>query len=182
VKRPSPTSPHEGRGQAVKDEESEGAVHGIEPTDTVPANSGRPKAHRQVLTPVLVEAILEHEYRPRGVRRARRPPAQLTVRGGPGRGRSTRGMTAARMKDGKLHPGQGAVVRLPPHCWRTPPQGWRMPFPPNDRGRKGAPTHAEATPHPVRSSVSARMTKILEAEGGAEAAARLASPHQTDHW
>jgi hypothetical protein len=26
------------------------------------------------------------------------------------------------------------------------------------------------------------MTKILEAEGGAEAAARLASPHQTDHW
>jgi hypothetical protein len=31
-------------------------------------------------------------------------------------------------------------------------------------------------------SASARMTKILEAEGGAEAAARLASTHQTDHW
>jgi hypothetical protein len=34
----------------------------------------------------------------------------------------------------------------------------------------------------VRPFASARMTKILEAEGGAEAAARLASPHQTAHW
>jgi hypothetical protein len=31
-------------------------------------------------------------------------------------------------------------------------------------------------------STSARMTKVLEAEGGAEATARLASPHQTAHW
>jgi hypothetical protein len=53
--------------------------------------------------------------------------------------------------------------------------------PPNAGGRKGLPAHAEATPHSVRSSASARMTKILEAEGGAEAAARLASPHQTAH-
>jgi hypothetical protein len=29
---------------------------------------------------------------------------------------------------------------------------------------------------------SARMTKILEAEGGVEAAARLAFPRQTAHW
>jgi hypothetical protein len=54
--------------------------------------------------------------------------------------------------------------------------------PPNAGGRKGLPAHAEATPHSVRSFASARMTKILEAEGGAEAAARLASPHQTAHW
>jgi hypothetical protein len=74
VKRPSPTSPHEGRGQAVKAEESEGADRGFEPTDTAQANSGRPKAHRQVLTPVLAEATLEHEHRPRGVRRVGRPP------------------------------------------------------------------------------------------------------------
>jgi hypothetical protein len=73
VKRPSPTSPHEGRGQAVKVEELEGAARGIEPTDTAPANSGRPKAHRQVLTPVLAEAAPEHEHRPHGVRRAGRP-------------------------------------------------------------------------------------------------------------
>jgi hypothetical protein len=57
-----------------------------------------------------------------------------------------------------------------------------MPFSPERWGRKGSPTHAEAAPHLVRSSASAQMTKILEAEGGAEVAARLASPHQTDHW
>jgi hypothetical protein len=91
MKRPSPTSPHEGRGQAVKAEESEvrpqvaltissaettssGCHHlstddsGHLPSNTAPANSGRPKAHQQVLTPVLAEANPEHEYRPRGVR------------------------------------------------------------------------------------------------------------------
>jgi hypothetical protein len=46
----------------------------------------------------------------------------------------------------------------------------------------GGSLHAEATPRSVRSSASARMTKILEAEGGAEAAARLVVPHQTAHW
>jgi hypothetical protein len=64
------------------------------------------------------------------------PPARLTMRGGPGRGRPARGTTAARMKDRKLHPGQGAAVRLPPHGWRTPPQGWRMPFSPKCWGKK----------------------------------------------
>jgi hypothetical protein len=54
--------------------------------------------------------------------------------------------------------------------------------PPNAGGRKGLPAHAEATPHSVRSSASARMMKILEAKGGAEAAAQLASPHLTAHW
>jgi hypothetical protein len=54
--------------------------------------------------------------------------------------------------------------------------------PPNAGGRKGSPAHAEATPHSVRSSASARMTKMLEAESRAEAAARLAPPHQTAHW
>jgi hypothetical protein len=73
VKRPSPTSPHKGRGQAAKAEESEGADRGFEPTDTAPANSGRLKAHRQVLTPALAEAAPEHEHRPRGARRAGQP-------------------------------------------------------------------------------------------------------------
>jgi hypothetical protein len=40
----------------------------------------------------------------------------------------------------------------------------------------------EVEPRLSSPSASARMTKILEAEGGAEAAARLASPHQTAHW
>jgi hypothetical protein len=44
------------------------------PTNTTPANGGRPKAHRQVLTPVLTEAVPEHEYRPRGIQRVVRPP------------------------------------------------------------------------------------------------------------
>jgi hypothetical protein len=54
--------------------------------------------------------------------------------------------------------------------------------PPDNGGRKGFPTPAKATPRSVRSSASARMTKILEAEGEAEAAAWFASPNQTDHW
>jgi hypothetical protein len=37
------------------------------PSNTAPANGGCPKAHRQVLTPVLTEVVPEHEYRPRGV-------------------------------------------------------------------------------------------------------------------
>jgi hypothetical protein len=44
------------------------------PINTAPANGGRPKAHRQVLTPVLAEANPEHKYCPRGVRRVVRPP------------------------------------------------------------------------------------------------------------
>jgi hypothetical protein len=44
------------------------------PSNTVPANSDRPKAHRQVLTPILAETNPEHEYRPRDVRRVERPP------------------------------------------------------------------------------------------------------------
>jgi hypothetical protein len=104
VKRPSLTSPHEGREPAIKAKEPEvrsaGGTDGLVgggnrfdrgsltygdhhlctndsghlPTNTAPANGGRPNAHRQVLTPVLVEAVLEHEYRPRGVRRVVRPP------------------------------------------------------------------------------------------------------------
>jgi hypothetical protein len=44
------------------------------PTNNAPANGGCPKAQRQVLTPVLAEAVPEHEYHPRGVRRVVRPP------------------------------------------------------------------------------------------------------------
>ena len=52
-----------------------------------------------------------------------------------------------------------------------PPQ-----FPPPDAGgRGGTPAHAKAGPGSP--PAPARMMKILEAEGGAEAAARLASPH-----
>jgi hypothetical protein len=49
--------------------------------------------------------------------------------------------------------------------------------PPDTGGRKGLPTHAEAAPRLASPSAPARMMKIIEAEGGAEAAARFASPH-----
>jgi hypothetical protein len=47
---------------------TDGGVHLS--TNTTPASAGHPKAHRQVLTPVLAEAAPEHEHRPRGVRRS----------------------------------------------------------------------------------------------------------------
>jgi hypothetical protein len=77
-----------------------------------------------------------------------------------------------------LHRGQAAAVRLPPHGWRTPPpQSWRMSFSPECwrkkrvAGPRGGRPQLGAPPSP------ARMMKILEAEGGAEAATWLVSPH-----
>jgi hypothetical protein len=50
---------------------TDGGVHLS--ASTTPASAGRPKAHRQVLTPALAEAAPEHEHRPRSVRRAGQP-------------------------------------------------------------------------------------------------------------
>jgi hypothetical protein len=84
----------------------------------------------------------------------------------------------ARTKDEMLHPGQAAAVRLPPHGWRTPPpQSWRMVSTPRCRRRKRIANPREGKPRLASLPALARMMKILEAEGGAEAAARLASPH-----
>jgi hypothetical protein len=106
------------------------------------------------------------------------PPVQPMAQGGPGRGRPTRGTTVARVEDGQLHPGQAAAVRLPPHGWRTPPpQSWRMPFSPECRRKKRVASPRGGRPQLSAPSSPARMMNILEAEGGAEAAARLASPH-----
>jgi hypothetical protein len=156
VKRPSPTSPHEGRGQAAKAEESEGADRGFEPTDTAPVNSGRPKAHRQVLTPVLAEAAPEHEHRPRDVRRAGRPPgaadgARRTWTW-PARTRHDHHPDEGR----KAAPCPGSSSSPSPHGWRKPPQGWRMPFSPKCWGeekgyrptRRQPPTRCAPPPQP----------------------------------
>jgi hypothetical protein len=68
MKRPSLTSLYEGREPAIKAKEPEASAGGSLtygdhhlstddsghlPTNTAPANGGRPNAHRQVLTPVL---------------------------------------------------------------------------------------------------------------------------------
>jgi hypothetical protein len=120
------------------------------------------------------ETVPEHEYHPRGIRRV----VQSTVQGGPGRSRPARGTAVARVEDGQLHPGPAAAVRLPPHGWRMPPpQSWRMPFSPECQRKKLVADPCGGRPQLAPPSSPARMMKILEAEGGAEATVRLASPH-----
>jgi hypothetical protein len=71
-----------------------------------------------------------------------------------------------------------AAVRLPRHSWRAPPpQSWRMVSTPRSRRKKRDASPREGRPWLASPSSPARMMKILEAEGGAEVAARLASPH-----
>jgi hypothetical protein len=139
------------------------------PTNTAPASGGHPKAHRQVLTPVLAT-------------RTRTGPSQNTSTALAAYGvlcdPPVQPATVARVEDGQLHPVLAATVRLPPHGWRMPPpQSWSMPFS-HERQRK----KRVASPRKGRLQIGAppspaRMMKILEAEGGAKAAARLASPH-----
>jgi hypothetical protein len=120
------------------------------------------------------EAVPEHEYCPRGVRRVVQP----TTQGGPRRSQPARGTAVARVEDGQLHLVQEAAVRLPPHGWRTPPpQSWRMSSSPECRRKKRVAGPRGSRPRLAPPSSPARMMKILEAEGRAEAAAQLASPH-----
>jgi hypothetical protein len=139
------------------------------PNNTAPASGGRPKAHRQVLTPALAT-------------RTRTGPSQNTstaleaydVLCDP----PVQPATVARVEDEQLHPVLAAAVRLPPHGWRTPPpQSWRMPFSPECQRKKRVTSPRRDRPQLGAPPFPARMMNILEAEGGAEAAARLASPH-----
>jgi hypothetical protein len=103
---------------------------------------------------------------------------QPTAQGGPGRSRPARDTAVARVEDEQLHPVQEATVRLPPHGWRTPPpQSWSMPFSPECRRKKRVASPRGGRARLSSPSATARMMKILEADGGAEAAAWLASPH-----
>jgi hypothetical protein len=190
--RPSFTSPRGGREPAIKAKEPEarsaGGTDGVVggetfsgchhlstddighlPTNTAPASGDRPKARRQVLTPILAT-------------RTRTGPSQNTstalaaydVLCDP----PVQPATVARTEDGMLHPGQAAAIRLPPHGWRTPPpQSWRMSSSPGCRRKKRFAGPRGGRPRLAPPFSPARMMKILEAEGGAEAAARLASPH-----
>jgi hypothetical protein len=137
--RPSFTSPHGGREPAIKAKESEarsaGGTDGLVgggnrlgrgsltygdhhlstddsghlPTNTAPASGGRPKAHRQVLTPVLATRTRMGPSQNTSTALAAYDvlcdlPVQPTAQGRPGRGRPTRGTTVARVEDGQLHP------------------------------------------------------------------------------
>jgi hypothetical protein len=67
---------------------------------------------------------------------------------------------------------------FPPHGWRTPPpQSWRMSSFRGCRRKKRVAGPRGGRPRFASPSSPVRMMKILEDEGGAEAAARLASPH-----
>jgi hypothetical protein len=193
--RPSFTSPRGGREPAIKAKEPEarsaggtdGAVGGETfsgchhhstddsghlSTNTTPASDDRPKAHRQVLTPVLAAKTRTGPSQNTSTALAAYdvlcdPPVQPA--------------TVARTEDGMLHPGRVAAVRPPPHGWRTPPpQSWRMVSSPGCRRKKRVASPRGGRPRLASPSSSARMMKILEAKGGAETVARLASPnHQT---
>jgi hypothetical protein len=67
---------------------------------------------------------------------------------------------------------------FPTHGWRTPPpHSWRMPLFPECWRKKRVAGPRGGRPQLGAPPSQARMMNILEAEGGAEAAARLASPH-----
>jgi hypothetical protein len=108
--------------------------------------------------------VPEHGCRPRGVRRVGRPPQQpATQRGSVVGGDAGSSARAARAGE--------PSVRQPPNALlpRSLREGAVRCL------RRGRPRLSSP-------SALARMSKILEAEGGAEAAAWFASPHQTAHW
>jgi hypothetical protein len=192
VRKSSPASPHEGRGQAVEAKEPEvrppvaptdssakttssGCHHlstddsGHLPTNTAPAYGGRLKAHRQVLTPVLAIGTRTGPSQNTNAALAAYdvlgdPPQQPAARGGPavggGTGSSAR-VAQVGEPDARQLPAPRTANALLPRSLREG-AGCR---PRGGRPRLAAP------------SSPARMMNILEAEGGAEAAARLASPH-----
>jgi hypothetical protein len=62
-----------------------------------------------------------------------------------------------------LHPGQAAVVHLPPHGWRTPPpQSWRRSFSPECWRKKRVTGPRGGRPQLGAPSSPARMMNILE--------------------
>jgi hypothetical protein len=144
LKRLSFASPHGGREPAIKAKEPEvwsaggtdgligrgnrfdrgsltyGDYHlctddsGHLPTNTAPANGGRPKAHRQVLTPVLALGTRTGPSQNTSAALAAYdvfcdPTVQSTAQGGPGRGRPARDQ----------HPcgGRAAVLRPSGRRW-----------------------------------------------------------------
>jgi hypothetical protein len=64
-----------------------------------------------------------------------------------------------------------------PRTARPPPGVEDAPLPRTSEEEPGHRPMREVEPRLSSPSATARMMKILEAEGGAEAAARLASPH-----
>jgi hypothetical protein len=123
---------------------TDGGVH--LPTNTAPASASRPKAHWQVLTPVL--ATKRERDRPRTrVPPSRRTTCCETLRCG--RPQSPRQRTECCTLVG---PQQFA---FPLHGWRTPPpQSWRMVSTPRCRRKK-----RDASPREGRPRLAPRPSK-----------------------
>jgi hypothetical protein len=113
-------------------------------------------------------AVPEHEHCPRGVRHVMRPPNSQ---------RRSKDQRWGRHR--RQH--QSRSCRKASRAAATSATGGERPSPRSLKEGVGRCLR-RGEPRLSPPSASARMTKILEAEGGAEAAARLASPHQTAHW
>jgi hypothetical protein len=137
-----------GVGNLVGRETFSGCHH----LNTAPAGARRPKAHRQVLAPALAGATPEHERRPRGAQRAGRPSGAAVG------ARKTWTWSARTRCDRRPDGGWNAAPWLGSSS--PPSPAWLKEasvgledalLPPNVGGRKGLPTHVEATPHSAHS-------------------------------
>jgi hypothetical protein len=132
------------------------------------------------------ETVLEHEHRPRGVRRVVRPPGAA---GGAGRtwtwparapprypcdGRAAMLRPSGRRRHRKQH--QSRSGRKARHVAADSATDGERPSPPTLREGAGRCSRGGGTQLGAPSS-PARMMNILEAEGRGEATARLALPH-----
>jgi hypothetical protein len=160
--------------------------------NATPADGGRPRAHWQVLTPVLATVARTRPSQNTNTALAAYdvlcdPPVQPAAREGPGRGRPAHGATNTRAADGlpcstpAVGGGTGsstraAQAREPDTRQLTAPRTANTLLPQTLREGAGCCPHGGGTQLGAPSS-PARMMNILEAEGNGEATARLALPH-----
>jgi hypothetical protein len=162
------------------------------PTNTAPANGGRPSAHWQVLTPVLATGartgLSQNTSTALGAYDVLcDPPVQPAVQEGLGRGWPAHGATDTRAADGQPRSapavgcGTGSSTRAaqagePDTRQLTAPRTANTLLPQTLREGAGHCPRGGGTQLGSPSS-PARMMNILEAEGKGEATAQLALPH-----
>jgi hypothetical protein len=162
------------------------------PTNTEPTCGGHPKAHRQVLTPILAIGTRTGPFQNTHTALVvydvlGDPPEQPAARGGPGHGRPACSVTATRAADGQPRSAP-AVGGGTGNSARAAQAGE-----PDTRQLLAPQTANTLLPRSLREGVGrcprggrprlgtppslARMMNIIEAEGRGRATARLALPH-----
>jgi hypothetical protein len=139
------------------------------PTNTAPASIGHPQSapagpHSRPRRKNENGTVSEHEYCPRGVRHVVRP-SDAAGHSRPDRGRNAAPWPGSSSSPSPAWLGDASSAKL------------EVGFHPRCRRKKRDASPREGRLRLASPSSPARMMKILEAEGGAEAAARLASPH-----